>query len=157
MDAARATCLLRQRRGCGPSRGRGQVRPGQKKSLHRRSAPRSEMARSGRKTHDVSRTVVSYAERDKDRVVQEAVIQAESVPLGRLFPRHRDRKDRIRLVRSGVGERFRDRDVLVRRRHVPGDDVSNVVQVRLGAEKVGQVSLGLLGIFARVHLRGGGT
>lgn len=85
------------------------------------------MARSGRKTHDVSRTVVSYAEGDEDRVVQETVVQAESVPFRRLLPRHRDRKDRIRLVRSGVGERFRDRDVLVRCRHVPSDDVSNVV------------------------------
>lgn len=34
-----------------------------------------------KKTHDVSRTVVSYAERNEDRVVQEAVVQAESVPL----------------------------------------------------------------------------
>lgn len=131
MTVARATCLLRQRRGCGPLRGRGQVRPAPKK----KNDPASVNSAWGngsrkealRKTHDVSRTVVSHAKRDEDRVVQEAVVQAESVPLRRLLPSHRDRKDRVRLIRSGVGERFRDRDVLVWRRHVPCHDMSDVV------------------------------
>ena len=112
----------------------------------RSSAELEETARArgrrGTATHCVARAVVGDAERDDDRVVEEAVVEAEPVPGRRVVPRHRDGEDRVGLVRAAVSERARDREVVVRLGDVPGDDVSDVVQVGLCRGRGEQVSVG---------------
>lgn len=59
------------------------------------------------------------------------MIETEAVLGCGMVPRHGHGKDRIGLIRSAVGERFRDGQVFVRRRYVERDDSSFVVEVRL--------------------------
>jgi hypothetical protein len=110
---------------------------------------RREGGREG--TNDVTRPVIRNTERNEDVVVQEPVVQSESVTVGGVVvcaqesivslrkgrerkrgrTSHRNGENRIGLVRSAVDQRTGDGEVLVGRGDVPGDDVADVVEVGL--------------------------